>query len=76
MKGTFLFLIIIHTLGSFSQTPDSVYVDYIKTPQFYVYGSQVSYPIIPLNSSDRLELDFDDLDADVKNYFYTYRTVQ
>ncbi len=32
-----------------------------------------SYPIIRLNGGDQLELHFDDLDADVKNYYYSFQ---
>ncbi|MFO0415419.1 MAG: type IX secretion system plug protein domain-containing protein, partial [Bacteroidota bacterium] len=44
----------------------------IHSIKFHVYGDQLAYPIIKLNSTDRLELHFDDLDADVKYYSYTY----
>ena len=55
------------------QVPDSVYNSNIKTPQLFLYGNQLESPIIRMGSSDRLELHFDDLDGDVKNYFYTYQ---
>lgn len=32
----------------------------------------MAYPIMRLNGNDQLELSFDDLDNDVKNYSYTY----
>ena len=54
-----------------AQTPDSVYSPVIKTPQLYMAGNQQAYPVLRLNSTDQMELHFDDLDADVKNYFYT-----
>ena len=57
-------------LAGYSQ--DSVYVTNIRTPQLFTYGNQLGYPIIRLNSGDQLELHFDDLDADVKNYSYSY----
>jgi Domain of unknown function (DUF5103) len=43
----------------------------IGSPQLYPAGNQQGYPIIRLNSSDQLELSFDDLDGDVKAYYYT-----
>jgi len=43
----------------------------IRTPQLFMAGNQLAYPILRLNSGDQIELHFDDLDADVKNYFYT-----
>ena len=54
-----------------AQTPDSVYSPVIRTPQLYMAGNQQAYPVLRLNSTDQMELHFDDLDADVKNYFYT-----
>ena len=38
-----------------------------------MYGNPLAYPIISLNSADRLELHFDDTDANVKSYSYTYQ---
>lgn len=39
----------------------------------YNAGNQLSLPVINLNSNDQVELHFDDLDADVKYYYYTYQ---
>lgn len=36
-------------------------------------GNQLGYPIINVNSTGTLELHFDDLDARVKNYYYTFQ---
>ncbi len=35
-------------------------------------GNQLAYPILRLNSSDQMELHFDDVDGDVKNYYYSF----
>jgi hypothetical protein len=56
----------------FAQTADRIYVKNIKTVRLYNSGNQLSIPVIKLNSNDVLELHFDDLDADVKYYYYTY----
>jgi Domain of unknown function (DUF5103) len=52
---------------------DAVYVTNIRTPQLFVFGNQVAFPVMRLNSADQLELHFDDLDADVKAYSYTFQ---
>jgi hypothetical protein len=57
----------------FAQTADRIYVKNIKTVRLYNSGNQLSIPVIKLNSNDLLELHFDDLDADVKYYYYTYQ---
>lgn len=70
-------LLTFLTIGLFfsaqSQVPDHIYSPAIKTVKFNVYGNALAYPVWKLNSSDRLELNFDDLDAIVKNYAYTYQ---
>lgn len=51
---------------------DYTYQPGIKTPQLYKVGSEMSSPIIELNGSDKLHLSFDDIDAQSKNYYYTF----
>lgn len=73
MKSLLLILLLTISLQSVSQIPDAVYSDRIKTVQLHPYGNQIGYPIIRLNSNEQLELHFDDLDANVKNYSYTFQ---
>lgn len=49
---------------------DCTYQPHIKSVQFYVQGLLLSYPMIDLNGDSKLSLEFDDLEGDVKNYFY------
>src|SRR5271170_2547015 len=72
-KKLLFFCFLIIALSGFAQTPDSIYLPSIKTPQLYVKGNQLAYPVMRLNGNDQLELSFDDLDNDVKNYSYTYQ---
>jgi hypothetical protein len=69
----FLFLIFFISIHGYSQIPEQVYSPAIKSIQLYQYGNQLAYPIVKLNSGDQLELHFDDMDANVKNYSYTYQ---
>ena len=69
----FLFISLFFSNLSQAQSPDSIYVSNIATVRLYNGGNQLSLPIINLNSGDQVELQFDDLDADVKNYYYTYQ---
>ncbi len=50
---------------------DFIHKNNIKTVLFNQKNFELSDPIIRLNSSDKLILRFDDLDADYKNYSYT-----
>lgn len=68
----FLLLFIVYSQMILAQRePDQVYSPSIKSIKFTKFGDQIAYPIIALNSSDLLELRFDDLEGGVKNYFYT-----
>jgi len=55
-----------------AQTPDSIYKTNIKTVRLYNAGNPLSMPVIAMNGRDQLELHFDDLDGDIKSYYYTY----
>ncbi|MFN5422471.1 MAG: DUF5103 domain-containing protein [bacterium] len=68
----FLFFLFLFFLNVNAQRlPDEVYMPSIKTIKFTKFGDQLSYPVIALNSTDMLELNFDDLDGGVKSYYYT-----
>src|SRR3990172_9574014 len=43
----------------------------IRTVKLTRSGEEIGQPIIRLNSEDKLQLSFDDLDGDVKTYNYT-----
>ncbi|MEC5146888.1 type IX secretion system plug protein domain-containing protein [Chitinophaga sp. 212800010-3] len=53
-------------------TPDHIYYNNIKSVKFNRAGDPLSMPMFTLGGSDRLELSFDDLDNDVKNYYYSF----
>ena len=73
MKYRLLILLVSLSCTTIAQIPDAVYSERIKTVQLYPYGNQLGYPIIRLNSAEQLELHFDDLDGNVKNYAYTFQ---
>ncbi|MEO6962496.1 MAG: DUF5103 domain-containing protein [Puia sp.] len=56
-----------------AQSPDSVYMPNIHTVQLYLHGNQLAYPVIELNGGEKIDLEFDDLDANYKSYYYTYQ---
>lgn len=72
LKVVFFLLIFFASNTLQAQVPDSIYLKNIKTVRLYNSGNQLSIPVLNLNGNDLLELHFDDLDADVKNYYYTY----
>lgn len=47
------------------------YLPEIKTVQALPNGNEAQLPIIDIETGDRLEISFDDLRADVRNYFYS-----
>lgn len=70
----FLAIVLICTVSCTwaQQGPDRIYKPNIRTPQVFKSGDTYSYPVLRLNSNDQLELDFDDMDGDVKMYYYTF----
>lgn len=56
-----------------AQVPDSIYAPNILSTKLLVQGSQTAQPIIALGAAQVLELHFDDADAFVKNYSYTFQ---
>ena len=57
---------------NFLRYEDFVYNENIKTVMLSQVGFELSAPIIRLNTEDKLLLQFDDLNRDVQEYFYTY----
>lgn len=47
------------------------YLDAIRSVQFFPAGEEGDLPILTLGSSDRLLMSFDDLRADVRNYYFS-----
>ena len=68
-----LLLLSLISLKSLGQIPEKVYMPQIKSPQLHLFGNQLAYPIMRLNGADRVELHFDDIDGNVKNYSYTFQ---
>jgi hypothetical protein len=64
-------LLTIH--AATAQIPDAVYSPRIKTALLYPTGNQLAMPIMQLGAMGALELHFDDLDAGVKYYSYTFQ---
>jgi len=58
---------------SFAQVTNQVYRSNIKSVRFHMYGDQNTLPVYNINSADQLELHFDDLDGNVKSYYYTFQ---
>lgn len=71
MKAVLIFSCLV--LGVSAHAQDQVFNRNIKTVKLYRTGDQTSFPIVFLNSTEGLELHFDDLDNRVKNYYYTFQ---
>ncbi len=56
--------------NNFLRYQDYTYKENIKTVQLYRKGWELSYPIMKLNSSNKLILSFDDIDTEFKDYYY------
>lgn len=68
-----LFLLTAFFVQAQNKDVEQILDSKIKTVQLFKQNNQYSLPIIGLNSSDLLELHFDDLDGFVKNYYYSFQ---
>jgi hypothetical protein len=72
MKIILTVWLVVCFIASHAQIPDHVYRSNIHAATLTRYADIYSYPVMTLNSADQFELHFDDMDADVKSYYYTY----
>ncbi|MFT3936134.1 MAG: DUF5103 domain-containing protein [Chitinophagaceae bacterium] len=68
-----LLLLSIFSLQVVAQVPDKIYAENIHNVKLNIAGNQLGYPVIKLNGTDQLELNFDDLNGGVRNYSYTWQ---
>jgi hypothetical protein len=74
MKKLFVLLFLIANISVVhAQIPDHIYKSNIHIVKLHKYGDIYSYPVLTLNTNDQLELHFDDMDADYKNYYYGFQ---
>jgi hypothetical protein len=56
-----------------AQIPDHIYKPNIRSVKLFNAGDMYSYPVLRLGSGEQFEMHFDDLDADVKYYYYSFQ---
>lgn len=72
MKKYWMLVLLLCGMLANAQQGDFVYQSNIHTVKLYKSGDIYSYPVLTLNAGDQLELHFDDFDADVKNYYFSF----
>jgi len=71
-KGCLVFLLSLTiSAGSAQRLPDHVYMPSIRTAKFFQQNNQQSMAIWTLGSAELLELHFDDMQKQPRNFFYT-----
>jgi hypothetical protein len=73
MRFIFTIAFVFSALFTVAQIPDHIYRENIRTVKLHKYGDIYGYPVIILNSSDQVELHFDDMEGGVKNYYYAFQ---
>ena len=66
------FFILMQYATAAQINPEAVFAANIHSVRFNPYGDQQSLAVYKLNSGDKLELHFDDMENRVKSYYYTY----
>ena len=73
MRVTLITCLLICCSAVSGQLPDHIYHENIRSVKLHKYGDVYGYPVIALNGNDLLELHFDDMEADIKYYYYSFR---
>jgi hypothetical protein len=73
MKSLFSFLAILLSLFSVAQPTERIVQPNIHSVKLHKWGDQTAFPALVLNTNDALELHFDDLDGNIKNYYYSFQ---
>jgi hypothetical protein len=71
-KVVLFFFFICANVHLKAQVVERIFQSNIKTVQLFEYGNQQGLPVYKLKSNSKLELDFDDMDANFKSYYFTY----
>ena len=69
----FFLILIFQSLTVCSQAPDVVLQPNIRSVRFNVYGDQYSLPVYNLGNPNQMELNFDDMEGNIKSYYYTFQ---
>ena len=59
-----------------AQQPDHISKTNIHAVKLYRNGDQTAYPVLQLGAGEQLELHFDDMEGDIKSYYYTFQLCQ
>ncbi len=73
MKKLLPFFLLVQAIAAQAQLPDHIYKSNIHAVKLYRSGDVYSYPVLTMTGNDQLELHFDDMDADVKYYYYSFQ---
>ncbi len=67
-----LLILLLPVIAVKGQTEDAIFNKDIAGVKFFPKGNMTGYPVIKLNSTEQLELHFDDLSATYKMLYYSF----
>ncbi len=73
IKQSFFGVFLLGSFNCLAQEPDKIYKPFIATAQLFQYGDQTQLPVYSLGTGNSFELEFDDMEANYKSYYYTYQ---
>ncbi len=73
MKKNLTSFFLLLVLAANAQVADHIYKPNIHSVKLHRSGDVYSYPVLTLSGNEQLELHFDDMDADVKYYYYSFQ---
>lgn len=73
MRYPVIYFSILLLFNQAANSQTAIFDPEIKSVKLFRAGDQTSFPVLMLNSSDILQLEFDDLGTDVENYYFSYQ---
>ena len=68
-----IMIFLLLSINGFSQPPDVILNPSVRSVRFNIYGDQYSLPVYNLSSPEQMELNFDDLEGNIKSYYYCFQ---
>ncbi len=72
LSRLFFLAIMFFADHSNAQNVERIFNNNIRTIQLNAYGNQQGLPVYSIEEGNKIELNFDDMDGDYKNYYYTF----
>lgn len=73
MRFVIVTAFLVFSFAADAAEPDKIYNENIHSVQLFLAGNPMTYPVIQPLETNKMQLEFDDLTANIDNYYYAYQ---